>query len=735
MRRLLPIVLAAALLLPAAPATAVQSVVDNGTTVTVTEAAYRVTVTKAGFRYELRKTDGTLIAGAHAVSGLRFTGPDTTAMAEAATTTLLDWNSDRARFLVTNTNGVQAEVYLHTRPDYLKFQVLPAAAGSYIVDVRTAAVGKGYGLGDHGRDKALSITDYNMTNNAGSNRFISNFAIYPAQGLAQVLFEPDRKRVVISASENALGVHGVPDIRKLYYFIGTPAQIYARYKQIKEYVGYPDKRPKAEMFGIGWEAYGALNSAYNWNTRQGPVQDNIQRYLDEGYDLTWGVVGSRYWRGNPQPTSQGTTLFGLWDDGSPGSNVPPNYPDPQGLKDFFHSRGLKLLLGARINISSSNPFYATAAANGYLVPGHSDTINVRDNPAALAWYKAGTDLWGVDGFKEDLCCAGGYAYDDDKVNKANEALMAAGRYVIVRNSAWSVPGDISRREDTEYNGYFGSPADISRLGIAYGASAAPNYYPDIVMGTNQVDSGLTADEERYFVRNATVAAVMPSMAFGYGPWNISNADYRAAVKNAADFHTKFAPYIYSAAVDSFNTGYPHTMTPLPVAYPGVATVYDTPNTQWMLGPSMMATGACFTALPVSTACTANIVLPPGKWIDFETGQAFTGPATLTGYSFPIGKLPVFVGGKGTVVFKDAVSGGLRAKVYPIATGGSAYTFTDANATAKSTITNNNTGWNPASLVITDTTTGSAVAAEHETQTGAFRFTLVPGHNYVLTGGS
>jgi alpha-glucosidase (family GH31 glycosyl hydrolase) len=302
-----------------------------------------------------------------------------------------------------------------------------------------------------------------------------------------------------------------------------------------------------------------------------------------------------------------------------------------------------------------------------------------------------------------------------------------------------VPGDISRREDTEYRGYYGQPALISGLAVAYGASAAPNYYPDIVMGTNQVDSGLNADEERYFVRNATLAAVMPAMAFGYGPWNITNATYRAKVKNAADWHTKFQPYIYSAAVDSFNTGYPHTLTPLPVAFPDQPGVYDTPEAEWMLGPSMLATGACFKKAsftePVPVDCTADVVLPAGTWFDFETGQRFTGPTTLQGYAFPIGKLPVFVGGKGTVVFRDPATGSLRAKVYPVVAGGSVYRFTDADGSTTSTVTNNNTGWSPATLTVRDTTTGALVATEHEAGTGAFRFTLVPGHNYTLTGGA
>ena len=718
-------------------AQATYSITQDATTITIGEDNYKIVITKAGFKYAFKRVDNTTIAGSHATSGLCFSAPDSTTLYDAATTSLVGYDSNRVQFLVTNTNGNQADVFIYPRSDYNKFQVYPKTAGKYIIDARTAEVGKGYGLGDFGRDKSFNgYTNNDFTNNSSGNvRFITNFVIYPAQGLAQVLFEENQKRVAITNSESRLGAANVTQVDRLYYFIGTLPQIYARYQTVKASNGFQDYKPKAAMFGLGWEAYGALNSGVNWNTRQQPVEDSISRYFQEGYELSWGVVGSRYWRGNPSPKSAGTTRFGMWDDGSPGSNTPPNYPDPQGLKDFFHSKGMKLILGLRISMESTNPFYQEAQYNGYFVSGHPGIVDLK-NPAALDWYINGVNLWGVDGFKEDLCCdSTGFKYDDDKVNNGDERLMAQGSYVIVRNSAYAIPGDISRREDTQYNGYYGTPREISSIAIAYAASGAPNYYPDIVMGTNQVDSGLNADEERYFVRNTTVDAAMPSMAFGYGPWNISNTNYRDAVKEAADWHTKFMPYIYSAAQDSYNSGFPYTLTPLPLAYPNEPSVYDTPEVQWMLGPSIMTTGACFTTInPVPTDCSANLTIPPGKWIDFNSGDIYNGPTTIN-YALPIGKMALFVGGKGTVVFRNLNDNKFYGRVYQIATGGSSYKYTDTDGTTTSTITNDNTGWNNATLVITDTTSNISITATYDAAKHCYTFPLTFGHNYQLSGGN
>src|SRR3546814_2808451 len=90
-----------------------------------------------------------------------------------------------------------------------------------------------------------------------------------------------------------------------------------------------------------------------------------------------------------------------------------------------------------------------------------------------------------------------------------------------------------------------------------------------------------------------VAAVSPVMAMGHGPWHLENEHYRQVVKKAADWHSMMAPYIHSAAVKSYKSGFPFTMTPLPLAFPDDTTTYELANRlhkqyTWMIGESLLA---------------------------------------------------------------------------------------------------------------------------------------------------
>ena len=83
------------------------------------------------------------------------------------------------------------------------------------------------------------------------------------------------------------------------------------------------------------------------------------------------------------------------------------------------------------------------------------------------------------------------------------------------------------------------------------------------------------------------------------------------------------PYIYSAAVTTHRTGFPYTMTPLPLAFPHDPAVYELENTtrrgyQWLIGDALMA-------IPLygddyATAGARDVYLPRGRWIDYDTGE-------------------------------------------------------------------------------------------------------------------
>ncbi|WP_284645255.1 TIM-barrel domain-containing protein [Paenibacillus silviterrae] len=728
-------------------------------------ARYLMQVDTTGCCFSFHSPDREVIAAAHEISGIRFSSPNGEEVHDALSAALVSFNESQVHICVTNRKGDQADVRIEPSSSFVKLQVLPRTEGRYTIDARTAPLQPVYGLGDHGgygdSTDVFGITDNHFLNANDGKRFVSNFAVFPASGFAQVLFEDGVKRVRINGEENALGASGVTAVSSLYYFIGPPEQIYMDYKLARHREGYPDLKPKYDFFEVGYEAFGSLG----WNTYQQSVQEDLQAYIDKGYRLKWAVIGSGFWKGDRQADDQGaTTSFGIWDDeyeeGRADGLPNPRYPDKEGLKDFFHSRGMKLILGLRIsfkalpehgghyNALNDGNFIQEGLERGYFVTdekGSPITYRVQfpkgavylldaRKPDAVNWYSSLARLWGADGFKEDTMLKdGALLRNDAKCNATNAKLMEAGYYSMVRNAAYSVPGEILRLEDTMY----GMDQDRPAInGLNYAASGASNVYVDIIAG-KYLKTPLTEDQKIYFVRNAMFAAVFPAMSVGLGPWKMNHEAYEGIVKKACDWHSAMAPYIYSAALDSFHSGYPHTMTPLPIAYPTDTNTYglaskQTKQYEWMLGPSLLAAPAYGSDYAQVTA--RDVYLPEGKWIDFETGAVYYGPVTLKGYELPPDKIPVFIGGKGVIVVRDEEDGRLYAEVYPIRQQGSQYRFRYPDGKHTSCITNDNTGWNPDTLEIVETESGDKVSFRFNASTGACRFRLREGANYRLVGG-
>ena len=219
---------------------------------------------------------------------------------------------------------------------------------------------------------------------------------------------------------------------------------------------------------------------------------------------------------------------------------------------------------------------------------------------------------------------------------------------------------------------------------------------------------------------------------------MEHQEYEEIALKVALWHDKYAPYIYSATIDSYYSGYPYTMTPLHIAFPKDENTYnlisrEKKQYQWMLGPSMLATPLFGTDF--ETTVSRNVYLPEGEWIDHETGEKFYGPTTLEAYSLPENKIPIFIGGKGVVVSKASQkSENLNVEIFPIAKAGSQYRYTYIDGETTSKITNNNNGWNPETMVITNTTTNEMVVFNYNDTSGSFKFALTTGNNYELKGG-
>ncbi len=229
------------------------------------------------------------------------------------------------------------------------------------------------------------------------------------------------------------------------------------------------------------------------------------------------------------------------------------------------------------------------------------------------------------------------------------------------------------------------------------------------------------------MRNAQWASVHPSLSMGNGPWHYKDQQVEKVILEAAKLHDRLHPYIYSQAVRFYHDGYPWSMCPLPIAYYQDENVDYRENNvtrgyQWMIGDALMATPLY--GNDYDTATTRDIYLPEGTWIDYDTGEKYTGPITLKKFLLPVGKTPLFVGETGIVVEKEQKK--LVARIYPVADYAETMFF-DKDAITVSHINVTKPDWQDPGVF--DTTTNSQIKGSWIRH--AYQFDFQPGHNYII----
>lgn len=714
---------------------------DEAGQVTVTTGNYRIQIIKEGFRYSFARPDGSTIAPAHPVSGLQFSGVD------VAHSQLVASDARELHFEVTNRMGARASVDIEPQEHHVRLAIKTTQPGAIVG--RTGGMHPVFGLGDHGGrgHTTTDLTGYENNDLHGEGgaggRLVSNFAIFPQAGFAEVNVEPTTKIVRLTDKENAQGSKNASEMPHLFYFFGAPTTIYRDFLNVRIQLGYSVAKPKYEWFGVGWEAFGAL--AYN--TSQKTVTENLDHYLKLDYPINWMVIGSGFW---PHSSSnyEATTSFGMWDSGL--------YPNPHEMIEKYHNLGLKFILGLRIAFITDGPYTEEGVRRGCFImeQGRPKVFKITfpkrpvylldaTKPEAVQWYLGLCQKWldyGVDGFKEDLFGYEKYHLRDDKLNAVNTELMKRGVYVMGRNGYLGSPMDLHRYEDFNYN----QNQDRGPLnGFAFAYSGFPNVYPDIVggkfvpeiVGQLKSSNGLSDSAlKRYFMRNAQYASVNPSMSMGFGPWNFKDAQVDKVVLAAAKLHAELHPYIYSAAVDAAATGFPYPLTPLSLAYPNDTNVYQLENSsrrgyQWLIGSSLLATPLY--GDDCKTANTRDVYLPAGKWIDYDTGKIFEGPKTLQRFELPLGKTPLFIGGQGVLVLRQLETDTLRAKVFPVSETNTVYRLTYKDGVTVSHINNPAQPWSAGQMEVLDATANESVHFQTDPLLGSIEFPLVPGHDYSI----
>lgn len=100
-----------------------------------------------------------------------------------------------------------------------------------------------------------------------------------------------------------------------------------------------------------------------------------------------------------------------------------------------------------------------------------------------------------------------------------------------------------------------------------------------------------------------------------------------------------------------------------------------------------------------TAETRDVYLPEGKWMDFEDGKVYNGNQILENFSLPIGKIPLFVGGKGMILWQENPGDVLEAWIFPLSPKGSESVFYFPDGESSCIIRNETENWKPENILV------------------------------------
>ena len=714
-------------------------VVDSIINIPFKNGNYKLQVSMKNFKFSVADKTGKIIIPNHPLSGLYFSG------GKAMTGKMVEITigNGSAVFEVINSKNKKAKVTVATTANnIIKFTVTPADKDTKRIVLNAGAEGVAHGLGDSGGfhekfDLTSRRRNYKIVNSGGGLRFASSFVIFPQSGYAGVHFTDGTKNVLLDGQSKSyeMAIDGV-NSSDFYYLIGDNKTIYKNYKALRNSQGFDDIYPKSQLFELGWETWDALG----WNTNEKTVKSMLQTFLKRGYPIRWAVTGSGFWENGGTTTSFGK--FGK------------KFSNPKKLKTWMNNNKIAWMIGFRTNLVPSggpyypkskkrdgnlkvksfngNPVSAEAVRKKYFIKDSNGIARKYTSgvfpivPCYLVdgrvkgssqWFLKQFKKWDIDGIKEDTMMN-----LRGNINVFNGPISALAKakenyLIMARCGAFSSPGTLLRINDT------GGASSMQRRTplnyMQYAVCGAPNVYSDTI-GFHRMRDRVSS------TRLAWMQAMTAGIAVGALPKGWS-AEEEAKLKKAIMFRYALTPYFYNAAVKSYNSGYPYTLTPLTIAYPNDSKAKHLPNYQWLIGESILAAPL----LKNYKNNKLDIYLPEGKWIDYDSNKVYQGKQMLKDFAMPLGKTPVFIGGKGIIVLRKNDNAPLTAKIYPTAnTENNVYQFTYLNGKDKTTIKYGKmTNAEPSKLKVINCTTNKSVKFSIDSNSKAINFIIKPKNNY------
>ena len=326
------------------------------------------------------------------------------------------------------------------------------------------------------------------------------------------------------------------------------------------------------------------------------------------------------------------------------------FPDPAKLMADLKQQGFRITLWQLTYLTAKNELWKEVVAKGYHVKNEGGRLPSEDatldlsNPEAVKWYqdklrdvlKLGVGAIKAD-FGEQAPLTGQYAsglsgwYEHNlyplRYNKAvaDVTKETTGEDIIWARSAWA--------GSQRYPVYWGGDAENTdsamagslRGGLSLGLSGFTYWSHDV--------GGFVNRPPRDLYRRWMAWAVLSSHTRAHGipprePWEYDAAltdDFRRAL----NLRYSLMPYIYAQAKESSAHGFP-MLRPLFFEYPndpGSWTIDD----QYLLGSDLLV------APMFTNGDRRRVYLPPGTWIDYQSGRVYQGAGW---HEIPAGQIPV-----------------------------------------------------------------------------------------------
>lgn len=402
---------------------------------------------------------------------------------------------------------------------------------------------------------------------------------------------------------------------------------------------------------------------------QESIIELVDGYLNRNIPVGAIVIDSPWEAGTGGDPTKGYNTF-EWDN-----NL---YPDPKGMVDYFHSKGIKVMIWITCVINTDAPNYQYAKDKGYFLKdgavyqwwkGYGSWIDYK-NPEAVEYWHSLMDRildLGIDGWKVDGADFSLYEQDNEALWDEYKELYYRDFFDYTREKLGNDRVITARPIDATMLPSYRTvspfaPQDINFCGWV---GDQPTNWKGIRMALDNIllsakmgYLGAGSDIGGYmtwayikevFIRWGQFGAFCPIMEVangGFGgtftPWDFDEQTARI-YRKFVNIHYDLIPYFDKQYEIAWNEGRSMILPPsgtwddynAEAEYGDPDYILDEVDYSYKLGPDI------FVAIMYEPGTSRSITFPEGdNWVDWWDGTVYTGGTTID-YSCPLDKFPAF----------------------------------------------------------------------------------------------